>query len=136
MTMEQSNFAIKTEVGIVRGRDAIYLESVEFDYSSNRIRFCGSFNPHLCSDIADSDEEVGFELVFSGLLALQMIELDFDMTDGVSSFDEVRDSEWLKRMKAKDHSAKVSESHRHFVLATYDDVFVIIADRYELQLIH
>ena len=80
--MEQRYFAIKTEVGIVRGRDAIFLDSIEFDYPSNRIRFCGSFNPHLCSDIADSDEEVGFELMFFGLLALQMIELDFDMTDG------------------------------------------------------
>lgn len=132
--MTQNAQAIETEIGIIRGRDAIFLDSIDLNYSSKRISFRGAFNPHLCSKTVGSDEFIGFDLSFSGLLALRMIELDFDVTNGKSSFDEITNSDWLKQIKCRDHSAKLSAAHRHFVLATYDDVFEIIADHYEIRL--
>ncbi len=74
------------------------------------------------------DVYISYVLRFRGVLALQMIELDSWTEQSVSSFDEVRNSTWVA-----DLGGKVTNRHRHFSVQTYDDVFDIVCEGYELM---
>lgn len=46
-----------------------------------------------------------------------------------SSFDEINQSNWIASM-----DGKISPDHRHFILATYDDVIEVICQDFDLAL--
>jgi hypothetical protein len=124
---------IITEIGTLRGRDAVYLDSVAISDHQNTLTLCGEFNCSLASKPPRAKWQA-YRVRFSGLLALQMIELDTweSLQEGrwtETSFDEVVDSSWLARMHGK-----ASNKHRHFVFQTYDHVFEMICTSYELEL--
>lgn len=48
-TMAEHYIPIDTDVGVVCGRDAIYLDEIQFDYAGNIVKFLGGINGHLCS---------------------------------------------------------------------------------------
>jgi hypothetical protein len=75
-----------------------------------------------------------YSIRFSGVLAFQMVELDTwdSMQRGgwpETSFDEVINSSWLAGMRGK-----VKPVHRHFLFQTYDQVFEVICQSYELEM--
>lgn len=118
---------IATALGIPRGRDSIYLGAIRHSVCPRTITFSGNIESLIAT------ASVPFTLCFQGLLELHALELDFTDFGLPASFVEVIDSERVAEMKARDHSAKVRD-HRHFILATYDEVFEIICLGYELTL--
>ena len=127
---------IETVAGVILGRDAIFLDDVHFDYQKNIVELRGELNSHLCSKYRDDEDSfIGYSLTFSGVLAFAMTELDFKDHLGVSSFDRVVNAKWLDEMRRKDHSAKVKLNLEHFLVFTYDDVFDIACESYELKIL-
>lgn len=118
---------IATALGIPKGRDSIYLGTIEHTVCPREITFSGNIEGLL------AEASVPFLLRFHGLLELHALELDFTDFGLPASFVEVVESERVAAMKARDHSAKVHD-HRHFILATYDEVFEVICQGYELAL--
>ena len=126
---------IETEVGIIFGRDAIFLDEVDFDYSNNKVVFYGELNSGLCSKITGKDEWIKYSLTFFSILGFQMIELDFSDFRGKSSFDLVQNSNWINEFKKHDSANKVKTEHNHYFLQTYDDIFEIVSVGFELKLL-
>ena len=132
--MTQTFEPIETVAGVIYGRDAIFLDDVHFDYQKNIIELRGELNSPLCSIYKDNEDSfISYSLTFSGVLAFAMTELDFK-DYGSSSFDRVVNSEWLDEMRRKDHSAKVKPNHEHYLVFTYDDVFDVVCENYELKI--
>lgn len=123
--------AIKTLVGIVAGRNAIYLHNIEHRYEDQTIVFEGIFESQLCSDYAGNKEELKYKITFNRVLYFRMVELDHYplniLNETVSSIDENIDSQLIQELKAKDSAFKVRPEHRHFIIATYDDIFDVVA---------
>lgn len=133
--MKHKFIPIETEVGIISGRDAIYLNEIKFDYSKQNINFIGELNLGLCSKTIDKDEFIKYSLTFYGVLYFQMVELDFTYFPNGSSFDLVEDSNILNKFKEYDSARKVKPEHNHYFLHTYDDVFEIVSLNFELKLL-
>lgn len=125
--------SIETPLGIARGRDAFFVESFAFT-KGLELKVTGEANADNCS--GEQHGFVKYHLTFQGVLALRYFELDFAEIGStyVSSFDEVDGSLWLQRIRASDSARKVSDTHRHYRLITYDDVFEFIASRYRFVL--
>lgn len=133
--MIQTFEPIETVAGIILGRDAIYLDDINFDYQKKTLELRGELNSTLCSKYKNDDSFIGYKLTFSRVLAFAMIELDFRDHLGVSSFDRVVNSAWLDEMRRKDHSAKVKPNLEHYLIFTYDDVFDVACESYELKIL-
>ncbi len=114
---------IETPIGILTGRDAIYLDKFEFD--SFNLTLTGSFNGHLASNT--TERWIEYELTFFGVLALKLIELDSWDFKCASSFDEVLNSEWQAKL-----GGKVSQRHKHYFFQAYDEVIEVICNSYAL----
>ncbi len=126
---------IETVAGVIYGRDAIFLDDVHFDYQKNIIELRGELNSHLCSKYKDDEDSfISYSLTFSGVVAFAMTELDFK-DYGSSSFDRVVNSRWLDEMRRKDPSAKVKSNLEHYLVFTYDDVFDVVCETYELKIL-
>jgi hypothetical protein len=126
--------AIHTEVGVLNGRDAIFLDSVEYKFGTLRLE--GHFNANLASAYQGREEDIPYILVFTGVMYYAAWELDLYPNDRdiESSFDKVENSPLLKTLK-NDGSEKMTDQHQHFVLSTYDDVYEIVALDYCLTIL-
>ena len=131
--MEQIK-AIKTELGEIYGRDAIYLDDIQFNYPKNEVTLIGEINGLLCTE-SDDDEFIGYELRFKKVYYFNMIELDVSLemfdtpyNEG-SSFAEISNTKILKDIK----KARGLEL-KQYVIYTYDEVFVIACQEFELSL--
>lgn len=98
---------IETEIGILRGRDAIHLESFEYELHG-LLRLSGEFNGKLASKPVD--KFVKYVLTFKNVLAFKVIELDSWNFECASSFDEIVDSEWCRIL-----GGKITPFHKHYV---------------------
>lgn len=126
--------AIKTELGEIHGRDAIFLDDVQFNYQKNEVRLIGEINGQLCSESND-DGFIGYELLFKKVYYFNMVELDVsmqmfdDLFNEGSSFGEILNTKILEDIKnARDLECK------QYVVCTNDDVFVIACQEFELIL--
>ncbi len=118
---------ITTPVGIINGRDAIYLDEIHLDLvKTSSLILQGELSPFAASE-RESDEWIAYKLVFFGIRGLKVTELDSWDFKCASSFDEVRESDFLKTFKA-------SADHKHYKVQTYDYVFDVVARRFELSL--
>lgn len=117
---------IETPIGIFRGRDAIYLDSLEYELHG-LLRLTGGFNRRLASKRADSF--ANYILTFSGVLAFKVIEIDSWDYECDSSFDEIVDSDWCKTL-----GGKITPSHKHYQIQTYDYVIEVVADKFSLKI--
>ncbi len=120
---------IETVIGIIKGRDAIFLDT--FNYDGNTLFLRGTINGNLASNT--SEQDVFYSITFRGVLALQVIELDswFNMAwsdNRDSSFDEVINSRWQA-----DLGGKVNPEHKHYSFVTYDDVIDVVCDSFKIQ---
>lgn len=121
---------IETDIGILWGRDAIFLSNIEFDYNRNLVRLKGD----LASRYDKDNCQTNYTLEFSGVYIFNMVELDlsfevleFDFNE--SSFLEVKDSNLVKTAK------KIRKVDlRHFVVQTYDDVFEVVCKDFTMSL--
>jgi len=114
---------LNTELGIIKGRDGIYLDKISFN-SETELTLTGEFS-------ADNGDRK-FEMIFKGVVFLSTVELDFDKRGQMESLATVEHSEKIKEFKKLDHSSKINERHKHYYVRTYDIVFEIISDRFEL----
>lgn len=113
---------LKTEVGLLEGRDAIYLEKIVFE-GETKVTLTGELN---------LDNGRNFEMTFGGVIYFSAIELDFDDRGQVESLGTIDNSEKLKAFKTRDHSRKTNDRHRHYYIRTYDTVFEIVSDTFRL----
>ena len=120
---------IETEVGIMQGRDCIFLDKVSLPNTST-LKLKGGINGNLCSKGID-DKEYSYTLTFKGIIALKITELESSNTSGTSSFDECIKSKWLGEISEGD---KFTNKHKHYFLQTYDDVFEVICDNFLFEI--
>lgn len=123
-----------TIVGTIHGRDAIYLDTAQYAPSETSITLVGELNSSLCSAPPSGVEWLAYVLIFRGVVAFRTTEIDLSGWRGTSSFDEVRDSAWLRRLRAQDRTQRLGPRHRHYYVMTYDDGFDIIAKSYHLEI--
>ena len=116
---------INTQLGIMHGRDAIFLDKINFDNESE-VTLTGELN----SDKGDRQ----FRMNFKGVVFLSTIELDFDERNEMESLAIIENSEKLKVFRMADHSSKTNDEHKHYYVRTYDTVFEIVSDRFEIEL--
>jgi hypothetical protein len=116
---------IETSLGVLYGRDALYLDDATLTDKNGRLILRGAI-----TQFAKNTEETGFinyTLTFNGVLASKMIELDSTDYEWESSFEEILDSDWIRGL-----GGKVRASHRHIFLQTYDYVFDVVCESFEL----
>jgi len=120
------NQAIQTVVGFLVGRDAIYLNDIQHDYTKRMVSFVGEINAGLATKYEGSAKWLGYQITFKGVGAVSMTELDCyeQERDLVSSFDLV----------IQPRRKGFSESSKQFVFATYDHVFELIAIDYAFEI--
>ncbi|TVX92631.1 hypothetical protein [Paenibacillus agilis] len=131
--MEQIK-AVKTALGQIQGRDAIFLDDIQFNYQKNEVKLLGEFNGLLCSE-SNNDGFIGYELLFKKVYYFEMVELDVslemfnDLYNASSSFGEMLNTKILTDIK------KVRDLElKQYIIYTYDDVFVIACQEFELTL--
>ena len=121
------------ELGKIWGRDAIYLDKIEFD-GTRSVKLTGEFNGALCEHVKNS-KWITYELIFSGVLEFKVVETDFFFdSEYTSSFERVKGSEKIKDFSNRAESLKLKDSHEHFILHTYDDIIELVAGGFEIQL--
>ena len=122
---------IETSLGILKGRDCIYLDKV---YKKDRsYLFEGEINGRLLNNGKDSF--IKYKLEFKNVISMFTCELDSYNainTNNVYIFEIVEDSKYLKIIAANDELD--IKSLKHYRLKTYDDVFDIIAEDYALEI--
>lgn len=122
---------VVTLLGELHGRDAIFLDDI--GVGRNALTLRGELNGRLLSP--PREDYIGYTLSFNGLIAFSMTELDACLELGVSSFDEILDSKWLREIRRKVEPDMLShDGLRHFFVLTYDYVFSVICRGYELSL--
>jgi hypothetical protein len=123
------NIPIETALGRLNGRDCIYLDGFAFEDRMGTLVLDGCINGNLCTT-QHPGRMVPYTLRFCGVLAVKMVELDSCDWDFESSFDEVRDSEWIRLL-----GGKVTAAQRHFFFQTYDYVFDVVCESYEFEVV-
>jgi hypothetical protein len=130
--------AVKTSVGEMRGRNAIYLDEVV--QTRHTLKITGELNSDLCSSAPMKGSWLRYSLTFEGVLAFEAYELEVSALTTDSEFDEADDLSWLreaslmKRAKELKYDAG-GRRLRTYLLSTYDWVFRIAATHYELNIL-
>ena len=107
--------AVNTCLGVLKGRDCIYLDQVKQD-GLNNLTFTGDINGHLVSQHRDEKDWFPYTLTFRRVLAYFSCELDtYKNMAGTeyiagSSFDLIEDSTWLKSLPVREDFDKASIS--------------------------
>jgi hypothetical protein len=117
-----------TEVGELRGRDAVYLERTIQTCAPSALRLEGQLNTRLCTSYSGSREWLPYELEFTKVAAYMCFDLDLygDEQQIVSSLDIVPNSPWLEQLRLP--------ASIHYVVATYDHVYEVAATGIALRL--
>jgi hypothetical protein len=118
---------IETTLGVLSGRDALFLDQIEMDIQQGVLQLKGTINGALLAKSLNRD--IAYVLTFFGVLALQLIELDSWDNCATSSFDEVWHSRWQVQL-----GGKVTPDHRHYLVQTYDDVIEVVCQRFDLMI--
>ena len=124
--------AVETPIGILNGRDAIYLDEVNLREGKNTLCLQGEFNGKLASKV-NSAGFIKYRMIFKRMVAMKMVELDswdWRKEKSESSFDEDTESYWIKEL-----GGKISSGHRHFCIQTYDQVFDVVCEDYEIEML-
>jgi hypothetical protein len=124
-----------TEVGIISGRDAIHLDEIRVDYAKSRIELFGEFASALCSNSSSEFDFIKYAISFAGIFFFKMTELDFSTLASESSFDEVLNSKLVEHFKEHDSASKLRFGHKHYVFRTYDYIFEVVCQSFELKLV-
>lgn len=120
---------IETVVGKLTGRNALYLDEVRQTFAPPSLIFKGSLSAPRCSNYQGEERFPAYEALFEDCQYYDCTSLDAYKREKhlSSSFDIVIDSELL-------NSLKLSAHYNHYVLATYDFVYEIVAKNFALNL--
>jgi hypothetical protein len=124
---------IITDIGIISGRDAIYLDLVE--HKDNVLTFYGEINSDLLNikDIGN-DDFIKYTLNFYDVIFYQCYELDlYSLNLLKSSFDSIKNSKLIEELNSR-KIEKITNEHKHYRLATYDYIYEIISSKYILKI--
>ena len=133
MPMEKAT-AVNTCLGVLMGRDCIYLDQVKQD-ALNNLTFTGDINGHLISQHRDEKDWFPTPSPSGGcwpILPVNWTPMKIWLGWGIwmaVPFDLIEDSTWLKSLPVREDFDK--DIYRHYRLFTYDDVYNIIAVSYE-----
>ena len=126
---------IITEVGLIYGRDAIFLDKINI-INEKTFELLGEFSGSLCENLKD-DIDVKYKIIFKNVHLFKMTEIDFNEIEYNSSFDEIVNSKQLIKMNEidKDNSVKkIDRTYKHYVFSTYDTIFEIIGKEFILEI--
>lgn len=121
-------------LGLLNGRDCIYIDKVTFTDGS-ALEFEGELNGCLCSEVRE-EKWIPYKLTFKSVISHFVCELDtyegFGNTEcyGHSDFTEIENSDMLEKIPIRSDYSKFE--YKHFRVFTYDYVFDIIAQDFEL----
>lgn len=116
--------AIETPVGILKSRNALYLDEVKHYFQPPTLLFKGALNSTYSIDKSFPAYTIEFvQPIFFNCLELDRYKREKYLS---SSFDLVVDSELCKDLLAE-------HTHNHYVLATYDYVYEIVATNYSMH---
>lgn len=124
-------------LGILDGRDCIYIDMVTFD-SSDFLTFTGEINGMLSSKIR-AEKWIPYRLVFKRVISYSACELDTFlnreyggyMTFDYGCFTVAEDSKALTELPIREDFDK--SIYKHFRVFTYDVVFDVFAVDFELK---
>jgi hypothetical protein len=109
---------IKTKLGYIIGRDAIYLDFVKYSVDEVKLVFEGQISGDLCS-VSQSEEWIEYQLIFECVNQFKCTPIDdFDENRTLSSFDEVANN--------------LNIDSTDYILSTYDHIYEINAKSYKL----
>lgn len=126
---------IQTAVGAIFGRDAIFLDLMTQD--GPVCNFSGDLNGNLCSAGEGADEYIPFQIAFDGVRALHCWELDVYPRQAelvVASFHVVENSAWVRSLCETCERDETLRTLSHYVFGTYDHIYELAAQRFELKL--
>ncbi|MDE7478594.1 MAG: hypothetical protein K2M91_11715 [Lachnospiraceae bacterium] len=133
--MERS-IPIETDLGIINGRDGIFLDDVHSD--DHNMTFTGDINGVKSANHNNAEKWIPYTLIFHQVLACFSCELDTYENIGDSSFcdssdfDFIEESAWLQSLPIRKDYDK--SRYKHYRLSTYDTIYNIIATDYELKI--
>jgi hypothetical protein len=127
--MSVQRVPIATELGHLRGRDCIYLDSVAFDQAATTLTLAGDINTAICSPPL-SGAFVPYELRFLGVSHHDRCPIDSSGWDWEASFEERFGSSQLAQLDPNGDLGL-----RHFFVQTYDDVFHVLCSSFEFTLL-
>lgn len=125
------------ELGVLSGRDCIYLDKVEYNSNGNLL-LIGEINGDLVSKNTLNKEWYKYSMMFSRVLAYFACELEtHDMIAGIehldtSCFHIVENSNWIDTLPIRKDFNKLD--YNHYRVYTYDIVYNIIAVSYKLDI--
>ncbi len=122
--------AIETSIGILKGRDAIFVDNFRHVY--NTIEITGEINGGLCSRRPNKAEWYKYFLKFINVKVFKCENIDYyqwDKWNTVSSFDVISNSEWIEEYGFD------NEIFQQYILETYDNVYFIICESYSFDVI-
>lgn len=120
------------KLGVLNGRDCIYIDKVTFD-DVDGLTFEGEISGWLASKIRE-EKWIPYKLVFHGVISHFVCELDTYENLmgflGCSDFAIIENSEMMAKIPIRSDYDKFR--YKHFRVFTYDYVFDILAESYEL----
>lgn len=127
------------ELGVLRGRDCIFLDSVQENDIGDLV-FKGEINGSLLegNNTKYIKNYIKYSLTFKSVMAYFACELDtyFNLFNSsslsTSSFDLIDNSKWLQSLPIKQDIDK--SIYKHYRLVTYDRVYDIVAASYNLEI--
>ena len=124
------NKPIVTKLGTLKGRDCIYLDTLNYDHKKQHLTLKGEINGYL-SEIKKEGEFMPYAVIFSQVFALKIEELEMYGYEYESSFDQVINSEWLSKAQ---QSHNYPKELKHFIFATYDDVIDVLCTDFKMSI--
>jgi len=122
------NIPIVTTLGVINGRNAIYLDDIKQSFSPNQLLFIGEINGKLCSNNTSGHRWYSYEVCFNLIQAYDCRELEICKLNTESSFDEIMHSELIAELKL------AGKGYKHYILSTYDYVYSIVSKGFELKI--
>lgn len=127
--------AIKTSLGVLKGRDCIYLDKLNLSNKSSLV-IEGQINRSLLeSPAVTSLKFLPYRLEFIGVLAFKVIDLETwshqfsEEIEVNASFVEVLNSKWIESLC----NNRVN-SNRHYLVQTHDNVIEVICRQFKLTI--
>jgi hypothetical protein len=128
----QQRVPVRTQLGVLQGRDCIFLDRVSLADRTNTLTLEGDISGNL-AELRSPGMFLPYTLVFSGVLALRILELDSWSDDPKSSFDEIHVSLWMAELRSAT-SSHADDSHHHYCVQTYDDVIDVVCTSFVLTI--
>jgi hypothetical protein len=129
--------SVITKHGSPSGRNAIYLDKIDYDYENQSVSFIGQFDAKMSKGYEGNSEWIDYKIIFKRVIHFIMTEIDHyepeKLLEMRSSIEEDVDSGLITSLKENDHSKKVRSEHKHFIFSSYDDIFDIVATEIDVE---